>query len=223
MSIELSPTEARVIGVLLEKETTTPEVYPMTLNGITTGCNQKSNREPVMSLTSNEVQTALDTLQQKKIVMKMTGQRSIKYMQRLCNTEFSTFQFTPQERAIICLLLLRGPQTPGELRTRSARLAEFEHVGEVETTLHDLSSVDKSSLVFMLDREPGRRENRYMTTLTAHNDLYAATPMPSASSQTLTSNSTTAEQVPDSELQALKAQIESLEKRVSDLEQAQRA
>ena len=165
MALTLSAQEARVIGVLLEKEVTTPEIYPMTLNAITTACNQKSNREPVMSLGSSEVQTTLDTLQSKRLVMKMPGQRSVKFMQRFCSTEFSTYKLSDQERALICLLLLRGPQTPGELRTRAQRLADFNSVGEVEIALNNLAQEDRGTMVKILAREPGKRENRFITTL----------------------------------------------------------
>lgn len=167
MGIKLSALEARVVGVLIEKEVTTPEVYPMTLNGITTACNQKSNRDPVMSLSESDVRGTLDVLQSKHLVMKISGQRSVKYMQRLCNTEFSAFKFSDQERAIICLLLLRGAQTPGELRSRSGRLANFLDVAAVDTVLGNLEAHEKGPLIRALPKEPGKREIRYCCLLHA--------------------------------------------------------
>ena len=127
MNVELSALEARVLGCLIEKQITTPEQYPMSLNALTNACNQKSNRDPVLQLPEVEVQALIDGLSRKHLLLEKSGfgSRVPKYQQRFCNTEFSVFQFTPQERAIICELLLRGPQTPGELRSRAARMAEF--------------------------------------------------------------------------------------------------
>lgn len=162
MIIKLTSTECRLIGVLLEKEITTPDQYPLSLNGLTTGCNQKSNREPVMQLTETQVQQALDELADKRQIMEdRHGSRVSKYKHKFCNTEFGSLKFTPQQTAIICLLLLRGPQTPGELRTRSARLADFNNVSEVETALEELEDFNGDTLVVRLPREPGKRESRY--------------------------------------------------------------
>jgi hypothetical protein len=165
--ISLSPEQCRVIGVMLEKETTTPDQYPLSLNAITTGCNQKSNREPVMALTETEVQTIVDELVQSNQLMidhKASG-RVNKYFHRFCNTEFGSLQFSPQQRAIICVLLLRGPQTPGELRTRTNRLADFADVSEVESALEALQDLNGQTLVKKLAREPGKRESRYVQLL----------------------------------------------------------
>jgi len=160
---KLTAEQSRVIGVLLEKETTTPDHYPLSLNSLTNACNQKSSREPVMDLTESEVQDLLDQLTALHLVGEQTGfgSRIIKYKHRFCNTEFGSLQFTPQQRAIICLLLLRGPQTPGELRTRSNRLADFTNVDEVEAALSSLSDHSEGQLVAKLEREPGKRESRY--------------------------------------------------------------
>jgi hypothetical protein len=162
--ISLSPEQCRVIGVMLEKETTTPDQYPLSLNAITTGCNQKSNREPVMALAETEVQNIVDELEQSNQLMvdhKASG-RVNKYFHRFCNTEFGSLQFSPQQRAIICVLLLRGPQTPGELRTRTNRLADFTDVSEVESALEALQDLNGQTLVKKLAREPGKRESRYV-------------------------------------------------------------
>ena len=163
MNIELSPIEARVIGCLIEKQITTPDQYPLSLNALVNACNQKSNRDPVMSADEAAIQTTLDHLIRKHIVIEKSGfgSRVPKYQHRLCNTEFGPLKFTPQELAIVCELLVRGPQTPGELRTRAARMASFSDVGQVETTLESLSSRTDGPFVVRLPREPGRRESRY--------------------------------------------------------------
>ena len=146
--IKLNDIEARIIGVLLEKEITTPEQYPLSLNGLTVGCNQKSNREPVMTLSETDVQSGLDSLASKRQIMEDTwGSRVTKYKHKFCNTEFGSYKFTAQQTAIVCLLLLRGPQTPGELRTRSNRLAEFSNVDEVESALQSLMDFNQDQLV----------------------------------------------------------------------------
>ncbi|MCF2910897.1 YceH family protein [Pseudoalteromonas sp. DL2-H2.2] len=158
--MNLSKIEQRIIGCLLEKQTTTPDQYPLSLNALTNACNQKSNREPVMSLSESEVLDTLTQLEQKRIVVCDEGfsGRVSKYQHRFCNSEFGSLQLTEQQRAIVCLLLLRGPQTPGELRTRSGRLAEFATVGEVEAALNALI---QQELATRLAREPGKREARY--------------------------------------------------------------
>jgi uncharacterized protein len=156
--------QIRIIGVMLEKEITTPEHYPLSLNALTNGCNQKSNREPVMSLTESEVQNVVDELVDLKQLMVDTGAsgRVNKYKHRFCNTNFGNLQLTEQEKAIICVLFLRGPQTPGELRTRTQRLAEFDNVNEVEAVLEKLQGLDAQPKVKKLPREAGKRESRYI-------------------------------------------------------------
>ncbi len=165
--ISLSPEQARVIGVMLEKETTKPEQYPLSINALTNGCNQKSNREPVMSLSETEVQNIVDELVQMNQLMvdQKASSRVNKYYHRFCNTEFGKLQFSQQQRAIICVLLLRGPQTPGELRSRTNRLAEFADVSEVEQVLVELQDLNNQTLVKKLAREPGKRESRYLQLL----------------------------------------------------------
>ncbi len=163
MTINLTAEQCRVIGVMLEKEVTTPEQYPLSLNSLTNACNQKSNREPVMSLLESQVQNVVDELMQMNIVSDQGAfsGRVAKYSHRFCNTEFGDLQFSQQQRAIICVLLLRGPQTPGELRTRTNRLAEFANVGEVESALSQLQDLDGNIYVRKLAREPGKRESRF--------------------------------------------------------------
>ncbi|HEX4024727.1 MAG TPA: DUF480 domain-containing protein [Steroidobacteraceae bacterium] len=189
MNIELSPQELRAIGCLIEKQLTTPEQYPLSLNALTNACNQKSNRDPVMELTEVQVQGTLDTLSRKHLVIERAGfgSRVPKYQQRFCNTEFSVFQFTPQERAIVCELLLRGAQTPGELRSRAARMASFTDAQEVEQALEALSQRQGGALVRREPLEPGRREARYQhlfgdrTAARTAQTPSAAAPLPPAS------------------------------------------
>ena len=160
---QFSPHEARVIGSLIEKQITTPEQYPLSLNALVLACNQKSNRDPVLELTDQAVQELIDALSRKHLVIEKSGfgSRVPKYQQRFCNTEFSALQFTSQERAILCELLLRGPQTPGELRSRASRMATFSDVTEVEAALEHLAQDPAGPRVVQLPREPGRRDSRY--------------------------------------------------------------
>jgi uncharacterized protein YceH (UPF0502 family) len=163
MNIELSREEARVIGCLIEKQITTPDQYPLSLNALTNACNQKSNRDPVMSLDEPSVQHIVDTLARRHFVMEKSGfgSRVPKFQHRFCNSEYGTLKFSPQELAIVCELLLRGPQTPGELRTRASRMAAFTDTDAVEAALARLTERADGPFVVRLPREPGRRDARY--------------------------------------------------------------
>ena len=163
MHHDLDPHEARVIGCLIEKQITTPDQYPLSLNALTNACNQKSNRDPVLALDEATVQQTVDRLSRKHLLFEKSGfgSRVAKYQHCFCNTEFSGLKFTPQELAIVCELLLRGPQTPGELRGRAARMAEFADAAAVESALETLAQRPGGALVARLPREPGRRESRY--------------------------------------------------------------
>ena len=174
MQIKFSPNAARVIGCLMEKEIATPDQYPLSLNALVNACNQKSNRHPVMALDEATVQDTVDELIKSHLIMEKTGfgSRVPKYKQRFCNTEFSELQFSPQETAVICELLLRGPQTPGELRGRAGRLCRFGDVREVEAALQGLADRDEP-LVVKLPREPGRRDSRYAHLLSGEVDVEA--------------------------------------------------
>jgi uncharacterized protein YceH (UPF0502 family) len=162
MKIKLNSQEARIIGSLIEKEITTPDQYPLSLNALTNACNQKSNRDPVMELTESAVQTTVDGLIKKYLVRAHSGfgSRVTKYQHRLCNTEFGQLKLSPLALAIVCELLLRGPQTPGELRTRCERLCRIESVGQIEAELHQLMERDEP-LTARLPRQAGKREHRY--------------------------------------------------------------
>jgi uncharacterized protein len=163
MKIELTPVEARVIGSLIEKQITTPDQYPLSLNALVNACNQKSNRDPVMDLDERAVQSTLDGLSKKHFVMEKSGfgSRVPKYQHRFCNTEFGTLKLDPQELAIVCELLVRGPQTPGELRTRASRMAPIGDVSEVDAALGRLINRIDGPFVTKLVREAGRRDSRY--------------------------------------------------------------
>jgi uncharacterized protein YceH (UPF0502 family) len=171
MNIELSANEARVIGCLLEKEITTPEQYPLSLNALTNACNQKTNRDPVLELTEATVQTAVDSLMKKYLVSDKSagyGGRVTKYKHRFCNTEFGSLKFSAQELGIVCVLLLRGPQTPGELRSRTNRLCEFADAQAVEATLAQLMRREDGPFIARLERAPGARESRYAHLFSGH-------------------------------------------------------
>lgn len=162
MKTKLTPLELRVIGVLIEKEITTPDQYPLSLNALTNGCNQKSNREPVMDLSESVVQETVDGLIKKYLVRSHSGfgSRVNKYQHRFCNTDFGELKLSPQELAVMCELMLRGPQTPGELRGRAERMAKFTDVDQVERVLNHLMEREEP-LVARLPRQPGKRESRF--------------------------------------------------------------
>jgi uncharacterized protein YceH (UPF0502 family) len=194
MNISLTPYEARVIGCLIEKEITTPEQYPLSLNALVNACNQKSNREPVLDLDEATVQDTLDALTKKHFVSSQSGfgSRVAKYQHRFCNTEFGTLKLSKTELGILCVLLLRGPQTPGELRTHTNRLCEFSDVQEVEATLKHLMQRSDGPFVAMLPRQPGRRESRYahlfsgdVETLELADDSGGAAQLPSSDRERL--------------------------------------
>jgi hypothetical protein len=167
MNIELSAEEARVIGCLIEKQITTPDQYPLSLNSLTNACNQKSNRDPVMALDEPSVQHTVDTLARRHFVMEKSGfgSRVPKFQQRFCNSEYGTLKFSPQELAIVCELLLRGAQSAGELRTRASRMAAFADTAEVESALKGLMERADGPFVARLARESGQRDVRFVQLL----------------------------------------------------------
>jgi uncharacterized protein len=158
MDIKLTESEARVLGSLIEKDITTPEYYPLSLNALMNACNQKSNRDPVMQLDESAVRDALDGLQQQRMAGPALGadSRVTKYEQRLQEL----FNFTRPEIAVLCVLLLRGPQTPGELRGRAERLHRFETLDDVQSALQKLIQREPP-LAKVLPRQPGTKEARY--------------------------------------------------------------
>jgi uncharacterized protein len=159
MSLLLTEIETRVLGSLIEKDITTPDYYPLSLNALVNACNQKNNREPIMTLDEGAVRTALATLQEKRLAGPAGGadSRVTKYEHRLQEV----FNFDRREIAIVCVLLLRGPQTPGELRSRTDRMYHFEALDDVVSTLDRLAQRDPP-LARVLPRQPGTKESRYM-------------------------------------------------------------
>jgi uncharacterized protein YceH (UPF0502 family) len=176
MEIKLTDVEARVLGALVEKEITTPEYYPLSLNALVNACNQKSNREPVMNLDEDAVVAAMRSLAAKEFAgaANTTDSRVRKYEHRLQEV----FNFTRQETAVLCVLLLRGAQTPGEIRGRAERLHHFEALEDVQMALGKLMKREPV-LVAVLPRQPGTKESRYLELMSG--DADAATTAGSAS------------------------------------------
>jgi uncharacterized protein len=160
MGLELNEGEVRVLGALVEKETTTPEYYPLSLNALVNACNQKSNREPVMTLDEDAVRKALRSLTDQALVRAASGDRVAKFEHRLNEL----YNFHRHEMAVLCVLMLRGPQTPGELRTRAERMYEFEDLDAVHGALNLLMRREPP-LVKVLPRQAGTKESRYMHLL----------------------------------------------------------
>jgi uncharacterized protein len=173
MDLVLNENECRVLGSLVEKQLTTPEYYPLTLNALVNACNQKSNREPVMSLGESEVLAAIDSLREKNLVYTFHGStsRTVKYKHVLP----SVMELEPPATAVVTLLLLRGPQTVGELRGRSERLHEFTSLSEVQETLDELARREEP-LAVKLERQPGQKDARYAHLLSGEVDAAAITP-----------------------------------------------
>lgn len=168
MITTIDSTEARVLGSLVEKQLTTPEYYPLTLNALTAACNQKSNRDPVMSLDESAILAAIDSLRDKNLVYLFygSGSRTVKYKHMLPGV----FELEPPAVALISLLLLRGPQTVGELRGRADRLHQFSSLQEVQETLDELAS-RAEPLVARLERQAGQKEARYSHLLSGEVDI----------------------------------------------------
>jgi len=207
MKYQLTAVEARVVGSLMEKQVTTPEQYPMSVNGVVTACNQKTNREPVMDLKEYDVQETLDLLVKRHFLRTVSGfgNRVTKYEQRFCNSEFGDLKLSADEVAVVTALLLRGAQTPGELRTRSGRMFEFSDMAQVEATLENLANREDGPFVVRLPREPGKRESRYMHLFSG--DVDASQVVASASESSI---------APAGDLTA---RVEHLENEVADLKQ----
>ena len=210
MDILLNAVEARVLGALVEKDITTPEYYPLSLNALVNACNQKNNREPVMGLDEGAVREAMDGLQQQRLAgpARDADSRVTKYEHRTQEV----FNFTRGETALLCVLLLRGPQTPGELRTRAERLHRFEHLEEVHASLQRLMQ-HEPALAKVLPRQPGMKEARYMHLLSG--DVESAAP---ASPQT-TASHTSGNSDADDRISQLEAEVAELRREVADLKE----
>lgn len=210
---ELNAEEARVIGCLIEKSVITPDQYPLTLNALTNACNQKSSRDPVMKLTPGEVQHAVRTLEQKHLVRVEESFRSgvQKHSQRFCNTRYSDYHFDDAQLAIVCLLLLRGRQTPGELRARGGRLHTFVDNAAVVESLTSLIDRDGDALVVRLPRAPGRRDSEYMHLFSGTIDVDTrAEPEPA---RTVPSSRTTVDELAE-RIARLEAEVAELKQRL---------
>jgi uncharacterized protein YceH (UPF0502 family) len=213
VKVELSADEARVIGALIEKEITTPDQYPLSLNALTNACNQKSNRDPVVHWQESRVQQLLDGLSRRALAVDRSGfgSRVPKYRHLFCNTTFGSLKFSGQELAIVCELLLRGPQTPGELRGRASRMCAFADVGEVEAVLERLMNREDGPFVARMAREPGRRESRYAQLFTGP---LADEPAEAAPA---TAERSTAAPAADGRIEALERAVQRLEMEVAEL------
>src|SRR5580700_6454859 len=178
MDILLNEVETRVLGALVEKELTTPEYYPLSLNALVNACNQKSNRDPVMNLEEDSVREALRALEKKGLAGPADNMvsRVTKYEHRLQEA----YNFNRHEIAILCELLLRGPQTPGELRNRADRMHKFEDLGIVQTTLRRMMEREPP-LVKILPKQPGTKEARYAHLLSGDVDAFETEPSPAPS------------------------------------------
>src|SRR5437588_5276409 len=165
----LNETEVRILGALIEKQITTPEYYPLTLNALTAACNQKNNRNPVMSLTEAEVENALDSLREKNLAYVFHGSTS--RVPKFKHVAPEVLQLNPAELAVMCVLMLSGAQTVGEIRTRGSRLYDFSGLEEVEHTLHSLGARESDPLVIKLPRQAGQKEVRYAHLLSGEVDV----------------------------------------------------
>jgi uncharacterized protein YceH (UPF0502 family) len=205
-NLQLSPVETRILGALMEKQSTTPEYYPLSLNALINACNQKSNREPVMDLDENAVRDGLQCLREKRLAgpTSSADSRVTKYEHRMQEV----FNFTRGENALVCVLLLRGPQTPGELRSRTERMHRFEELSDVQSALQRL--VQRTPpLAGVLPRQPGTKEARYTHLFSGAVETIAAT----------TSTSQPHEPVPgqmEEELRSLRAEVEELKRQFAE-------
>lgn len=204
--LDLTAPQARVLGCLIEKQVTTPDVYPMTLKALTTACNQSSNRDPVVQYESQLVETTALALKAKglaRVVHPASGERATKYRQ----VADEALGLGSAERALICVLLLRGAQTLSELKTRTERLHPFGSTAEVERTLEQMATGERP-LVARVERLPGQKEGRWIQLLEANAEQRAAAPV----SSTVTPSSRGSGRV-----EALEARVEELERRLESL------
>ena len=170
----LSPAECRVLGTLVEKQRTVPDTYPLSLNALAAGCNQKTSRQPVMELGEAEILQAIDSLKESDLVREVSGSRVVRFEHRL----EKVLGVPSQASALLTVLLLRGPQTAGELRLNCERLHKFADISSVEAFLEELAARPEQPLVVELPRLPGARENRWMHLLAGAPTLEASAPAP---------------------------------------------
>jgi uncharacterized protein len=208
VNILLNEVECRVLGSLIEKEITTPEYYPLSLNALVNACNQKSNRDPAMNLDEAAVRQALHSLDGQSLVRSVSASdsRVTKYEHRLQEA----FNFYRHEIAILCVLLLRGPQTPGELRTRTERMHSFDDLSAVQSSLLHLMKREPP-LVKVLPRQPGTKESRYAHLLSGDVESFDVKPMAEASAATVSADG--------ERIAHLQEEIALLHKEIADLKQ----
>jgi uncharacterized protein YceH (UPF0502 family) len=205
VNIVLTEIEARVLGCLVEKEITTPEYYPLSLNALVHACNQKSNRDPLMNVDEDSVRHALRALGDQILARSAGGDGRVpKYEHRLADT----FNFTRPETAVLCELLLRGPQTPGELRSRAERMHPFEDLSVVHSTLKHLMEREPP-LVKVLPRQAGNKEARYVHLLSGDVEIREASPVKEVAPSRISGE--------NERIAELEAQISGLQKEVADL------
>lgn len=212
---DINQIEMRIIGCLIEKEVTTPDLYPLSLNALVNACNQKSSRDPVTNYSEFDVQNALDELVNRGLVTEVSASHSRvnKYQHRFCNTEFSDLKLSSAETAVLCLLFVRGPQTPGELRSRSGRLHAFKSLSEVEEALTSLQERTGGPYVKQLPREAGKRESRYQECFCTEQGDFTESTM-------LSTHQDSEQEALINRIQALEALVESLIERIDKLENA---
>jgi uncharacterized protein YceH (UPF0502 family) len=206
----LTVEEIRVIGSLLEKAVTTPDQYPLTINALTLACNQKSSREPVMSMEQGMVERTARALEDKHLISITEGKNGVsKFAQRLCNTLLSSLKFDAAEYAVLCVLLLRGAQTPGELRARGARLHAFDDNEDVKAVLQALMDRESGPVVARLPRRSGRMDHEYTHLLAG--DLESVTEEEDVAERSATVTRK------DDKIAALQARVSALEHALRDL------
>lgn len=215
--LQLTVLEARVLGALIEKEVTTPDQYPLSINSLRLACNQKSNRVPFMETDESAVQDTVNGLMRHFLVAEAAGNRVPRYRQSLCGEDHARFIVSPQERALLCELLLRGPQTAGELRSRAQRMAPFPALADVETALQLLSTREGQALVAQLPRVPGSREVRYAQLLTPVPEQPIAPIQPAAAAVSTPGNDH------DGRIAALEGAVAALQVEVDQLRQGLRS
>lgn len=218
MLVELSDVEVRVIGCLVEKELTTPEYYPLTLNALKMACNQKSNREPVLSFDDKTVVRAIESLREKQLALLVTGHGS--RVPKYKHTFARRFQLNEKEVAVLCVLMLRSAQTVGELRGRTARMHGFSDLAEVTETLHGLSVRGEGAFVMQLPRQAGRKESRYAHLLSGEPEIteeMLAPPREAAARAVFAEDERIAKL--EAEVQELRVELEELKQRFGDFKQ----
>ncbi len=220
MQYELNTVEARVLGCLIEKQFTTPDTYPLTLNSLTLACSQRSNRDPIMEMEEQAVLRALDSLRDKKLIemVNMAGSRVMKYKHQADRA----LELEPGALALLCELLVRGPQTAGELRGRVTRMCPFENIEAVELALGVLTTRSPEPLAILLPRQPGRKEPRYAHLLSGAVKLeeFASSastgPAPEKARITIQAENERIEKL-ESELAALRQDVTTLQTQVAEI------